>query len=64
EEPYLSGYVSEKNLERIRSAPLVSVQSVGRGKLITFHESMTFRGYWLGTNKMFMNAVFFGSIVR
>jgi hypothetical protein len=63
-EPYLSGFVSYKNLERIKDAPVVSVQSAGRGRLITFHESMTFRGYWLGTNKMFMNGVFFGKLVR
>jgi hypothetical protein len=64
EDPYLSGFVSKGNLERIKSAPVVSVQSFGRGKLITLHESMTFRGFWLGTNKIFMNSVFFGKTVR
>ena len=62
-EPFLSGFVSNKNLERIKNAPVVSVQSVGRGNLISFHENMTFRGFWLGTNKMFMNGVFFGNII-
>ena len=64
EDPYLSGFVSAGNLERIKGAPVVSVQPVGRGKLVTFHENMTFRGFWLGTNKIFMNSVFFGKIVR
>ena len=64
DEPYLSGFVSDKNLERIKSAPVVSVQSIGRGKLISYHESMTFRGIWLGTNKLFSNSVFFGSVIR
>lgn len=63
-EPFLSGFVSDKNLERLKNAPVVSVQSVGRGKVITYHESMTFRGTWLGTNKLFMNSVFFGKIIR
>ncbi|MCG6186052.1 M14 family zinc carboxypeptidase [Maribellus maritimus] len=63
-EPYVSGYVSEKNIERIKNAPVVSVQSVGRGNLISFYENMTFRGFWLGTNKMFMNGVFFGDIIQ
>ncbi len=62
--PYLSGFVSDTNLERIKNAPVVSVQSIGRGKLISYHESMTFRGIWLGTNKLFTNSVFFGSVVR
>jgi hypothetical protein len=63
-EPYLSGWVSSENLDRLSEAPVVSVQSVGRGKLITYHESMNFRGYWLGTHKLFMNSVFFGSVIR
>jgi len=62
--PYLSGFVSDSNLERIKNAPIVSVQSIGRGKLISYHESMTFRGIWLGTNKLFANSVFFGSVIR
>ena len=62
--PYLSGFISDKNLDKIKSAPVVSVQSIGRGKLISYHENMTFRGIWLGTNKLFSNSVFFGSIIR
>ncbi len=64
EEPYISGYVSTQNVERIKNAPLVSVQSVGSGKLISYHESMAFRGIWMGTNKLFMNGVFFGDVIR
>lgn len=62
--PYISGYVSDENLERLKNSPVVSVQTVGRGNLISYYESMTFRGFWLGTNKLFSNAVFFGSIIR
>ncbi len=63
-EPFISGFVSNKNLEMIKNAPVVSVQTVGKGKLISYHESMTFRGIWLGTNKLFANGVFFGSIIQ
>jgi hypothetical protein len=63
-EPYLSGFVSEKNLERIKNSPVVSVQSAGSGKIISYHESMAFRGIWLGTNKLFINSVFFGNVIR
>ena len=64
DDPYISGFVSDKNLERIKNAPVVSVQSIGRGKLISYHENMTFRGIWLGTNKLFSNSVFFGNVIR
>ena len=62
-EPYLSGFISDKNLENIKNAPVVSVQSFGKGKIISYHENMTFRGIWLGTNKLFSNAVFFGNTI-
>ncbi len=62
--PYLSGFISNKNLERLINAPVVSVQSIGRGKLISYHEDMNFRGIWLGTAKLFSNAVFFGGVIR
>ena len=64
ENPYTSGFVSAKNLERIKNAPVVTVESVGRGKVITYHENMAFRGIWLATNKLFINAVFFGNTIR
>ena len=62
--PYISGWVSSENLERISGAPVVTVQSIGKGKLIGFHETMNFRGFWMGTHKLFANAVFFGGIIR
>ena len=63
-EPYLSGWVSEENLDRIKGAPVVSVQSVEKGKIISYHEDLNFRGIWLGTSKLFSNALFFGEIIR
>ena len=63
-QPFLSGFVSNKNLELIKNAPVVSVQSIGRGKIISYHESMTFRGIWLGTNKLLANGVFFGKVIQ
>lgn len=63
-DPYISGWVSEKNIERIKNAPVVSVQSLGSGKLISYHDNMNFRGIWLGTSKLFSNSVFFGSVIR
>ena len=63
-EPYLSGWVSEENIVRIKDAPVVSVQSIKNGKLISYHEDLNFRGTWLGTSKLFSNSVFFGGVIR
>lgn len=62
--PYTSGFVSAKNLERVKNAPVVTIESFGRGKVITYHENMAFRGIWHATNKLFINAVFFGNTIR
>lgn len=62
-DPFLSGFVSNKNLEKLKNAPVVSVQKYGQGKIITYHESMTFRGIWLGTNKLLANGVFFAPVI-
>lgn len=62
--PYISGFVSGKNLERIKNAPVVTVENFGRGKVISYHENMAFRGIWMATNKLFINAVFFGDVIR
>jgi len=63
-DPYISGWVSEDNLNRLKNAPVVSIQSMGRGKLISYHDNMNFRGIWLGTSKLFSNSVFFGEVIR
>jgi hypothetical protein len=63
-EPYISGWVSDENLNRISGAPVLTVQTIGRGKLISYHEDMNFRGNWLGTNKLLANSIFFGSMIR
>jgi len=64
DDPLLSGYVSGKNLARIRKAPVVSVQKYGSGKVVSFYEGMNFRGIWMGTNKLLANAVFFGKTIK
>jgi len=43
---------------------VVSIQRIGSGKMISFYEGMNFRGVWMGTNKLFVNAVFLGKIIR
>ncbi|WP_370090326.1 M14 metallopeptidase family protein [Ekhidna sp.] len=63
ESPLLSGYVSEENLERFKNSPAVTVSNVGRGKVITLADNPNFRAFWYGTNKIFMNALFFGESI-
>ena len=58
--PLLSGYCTLDNLERIKNAPFASVHS---NRVISLYDNTNFRAYWYGTNKVFMNAIFFGQIL-
>jgi hypothetical protein len=62
-DPLLSGYVPEKIYDDLRSAPAAVISSRGSGKVISFIDNPNFRGYWYGTNRLFMNAIFFGPII-
>jgi hypothetical protein len=59
--PRLSGYIHPVNLEKIKNSPSLMVSAVGQGRAILFIDDPNFRGYWYGTNKLFINAIFLGS---
>ncbi len=63
EDPRLSGYVSEENLERIRGSGSLLVDEVGSGRIVLFVDNPNFRGMWYGTNRLFLNALFFGNTI-
>lgn len=63
-QPHLSGYVSQQNLSRIASTPAVMVVRCGNGCVIHFADDPTFRSYWYGGSKMFMNAIYFGHLYK
>jgi len=60
ENPYLGGYISKPNLEKLKQSASVIISKTGQGRVIHFFDSPNFRGTWFGTNKLFLNALFFG----
>ena len=58
--PLLSGYISKENAKIIKNTVPFKVQKLGRGKVIVFTDNTNFRAFWFGTNKLLMNAIFFG----
>ena len=62
-EPQLSGYVSDKNHELLEGITGVAVGSHGSGRVILMPDNPNFRAFWLGTNKLFANALFFGNTI-
>ncbi|MEA1887193.1 MAG: M14 family metallopeptidase [Bacteroidota bacterium] len=63
EDPLLSGYSSDENIERIVGSAFCTSHSAGRGTIISIYDNTNFRAIWFGTSKIFMNAVFFGQIL-
>ncbi len=63
-ESLASGYVHPSNLKEINESAGIQVASVGRGRVIGFVDNPNFRAFWFGTNKLFMNAVFFGNTIN
>lgn len=64
ESPHLSGYISAPNLERLRGSPSLIADQFGGGSVILMLDNPNFRGYWYGTNRLFLNALFFGRHVN
>ena len=61
--PLLSGYISEENLEQLKSTTPIKIQKISKGKVIYLTDNTNFRAFWYGTNKILMNAIFFSSIM-
>ncbi|MFD1614991.1 M14 family metallopeptidase [Gelatiniphilus marinus] len=57
--PLLSGYISKPNLKALAESVPVKIKKLGKGKVIAFTDNTNFRGFWYGTNKLLMNAIFF-----
>ncbi|HEX2253110.1 MAG TPA: M14 metallopeptidase family protein [Thermoanaerobaculia bacterium] len=62
--PLLAGYASPANAERLAGTAAAIATRVGRGTLIRLADDPTFRAFWLGTDKLLANALFFGPVVR
>ncbi len=62
--PLLSGYSSPQNVSRIAGTPAVTAHAVGRGVVIRLADDPNFRAYWFGTNKLFLNGLFFAPFLK
>ena len=61
--PLVGGYLHPNSLKMIKNSPSILVGAEGSGRVILFADEPNFRGTWYGTNKLFLNALFLGSIM-
>ena len=62
-DPLASGYLHPSNLPGVKESAVIRISGQGRGRIIGFADNMNFRAFWFGTNKLFMNAIFFGQVI-
>jgi hypothetical protein len=64
EDPLLSGYISEENLELASGSAGIVVDQRGRGAVVLVIDNPNFRAFWWGTQKLLVNTVFFGDLLE
>ncbi len=62
--PVVSGFVSKDNAQKLANSAAVLVSNSGGGRVVLFADNPNFRGYWHGTSRLFLNAVFFGNVLN
>jgi hypothetical protein len=61
--PLIGGYIHKTDIKRVANSAAVLLSPEGQGRVILFSDNPNFRGTWYGTNKMFLNALFFGPLI-
>ncbi|TDJ36103.1 MAG: peptidase [Gammaproteobacteria bacterium] len=57
--PVLSGFASQENQAAIEGTAALIAERKGSGSVILFADDPNFRATWFGTNKLFLNALFY-----
>ena len=55
----LAGYASDENQAELAGKAMTIAERHGQGSVILFADNPNFRAYFFGTNKLFMNSLFF-----
>ena len=62
--PLLAGFMGKERLEAIKGQAAVIAEKLGEGLVVRFANTPLFRGFWRGTEKLFINALYFGQVVK
>ncbi|MFD1314017.1 M14 family zinc carboxypeptidase [Namhaeicola litoreus] len=64
DDPHIDGFITPENLALMEKSASIIVSNIGKGRVVMFADNPNFRGIWYGTNKLFTNAIMFGSIIE
>ncbi len=62
--PLLSGYIGDQRLTEMAGQPAVIAERHGKGLVVRFANNPIFRGFWRGTERLWVNSLYFGPLVR
>ncbi len=63
-EPLMAGFIGEDRLAAFAGQPAVIAEKHGKGLVVRFANTPLFRGFWRGTEKLYINALYFGQVVE
>ena len=63
DQPLLSGYIGPRRLSEISGQAAVIAERHGKGLVVRFANNPIFRGFWRGSERLWVNALYFGPIV-
>ncbi|MCK6618167.1 MAG: M14 family metallopeptidase [Cyclobacteriaceae bacterium] len=61
--PLIGGYLHKATAPKVANSAAILLSGEGQGRIIMFSDNPNFRGTWYGTNKLFLNALFFGPVI-
>ena len=63
-DPLLAGFIGPERLDEMRGQPAVIAERQDDGLVVRFANNPLFRGFWRGTEKLYINALYLGQIVQ
>jgi hypothetical protein len=59
---FVNGYAPKESISKVNNSAAVLSSTEGAGTVILFADDPAYRSYWLGTNRLLLNAIFFGNL--
>ena len=63
QDPLLSGYISEEQLELLKGSVPFKIKPMGRGSILLMTDNTNFRAFWLGTQQLYANMLFYADFM-
>ena len=62
EKPQLAGYTTAEYVDRIAEGAALVAHNLGQGRVIGMSDNPVFRGYFVGSSRLLVNAIYLGKM--